>query len=69
MPLAEKTASPPTRRTGLSGFRPVWYMVEAGAIGEGRKVCTWSARNLFFFSHSARFIMSSSVVPGWAAMK
>jgi len=35
-------------------------MVEAGAIGDGRKVCTWSARKRFFFSHSARFIMSSS---------
>ena len=37
--------------------------------GEGRKACTWSARKPFFFSHSASSSMSSSVVPGCAAMK
>ena len=37
--------------------------------GRGRKVCTWSARKPFCFSHSASFSMSSSVVPGCAAMK
>jgi hypothetical protein len=47
----------------------VWYMVVAIAIGVGVKVCTWSRLKLFFFSHSARFSMSSSVEPGWAAMK
>ena len=44
-------------------------MAVAVAIGDGRKVCTWSARKPFFFSHSASSSMSSSVVPGCAAMK
>jgi hypothetical protein len=39
------------------------------AMGVGMKVCTWSSLKLLAFSHRARFTMSSSVVPGWAAMK
>ena len=41
----------------------------AMAIGEGKKVCTWTRPKLIFYSHSARLSMSSSVQPGWAAMK
>ncbi len=52
-----------------AGIDPYAAMLVAVAIGLGVKVCTWSARKPFFFSHSARFIMSSSVVPGCAAMK
>ncbi|MCG3146134.1 MAG: hypothetical protein HONDAALG_03989 [Gammaproteobacteria bacterium] len=44
-------------------------MAVAVAIGAGRKACTWSARKPFLFSHSASSSMSSSVVPGCAAMK
>ena len=58
-----------SRVTLRSGFLPVWYIAVAVAIGQGKKVCTWSARKPFFLSHSARFIMSSSLVPGCAAMK
>ena len=57
------------RVTLRSGFLPEWYIAVAVAMGEGRKVCTWSARKPFFFNHSASFSMSSSVVPGCAAMK
>ncbi len=52
-----------------SGFLPLWYIAVAVAIGEGRKACTWSARKPLRFSHSASSSMSSSVVPGCAAMK
>jgi hypothetical protein len=44
-------------------------MVVAIAIGVGMKVCTWSSLKPLAFSHRARLTMSSSVVPGWAAMK
>jgi hypothetical protein len=52
-----------------SGLRLLWYIVVAVAIGLGQKVCTWSARKPFLLSQIARFIMSSSLVPGCAAMK
>jgi len=39
------------------------------AIGDGRNACTASGRNPFCLSHTARFSMSSSSVPGCAAMK
>ena len=41
----------------------------ARAMGVGRKLCTWSGLKPCFLSHKARFSMSRSVVPGWAAMK
>ncbi len=57
------------RVTRRSGFLPVWYIAVAVAIGEGRKACTWSARNPLRLSQRASSSMSSSVVPGCAAMK
>ncbi len=68
MPRGEKTRSP-LRVTRFSGLRPVCHMAVARAMGEGRKAWTWSARKPFRFSHRASSSMSSSVVPGWAAMK
>ena len=59
-PSATNTFSPPSRRSLRSGLRPVWYIAVALAIGDGRKVWTWSARKPFRFSHSARFSMSRS---------
>ena len=53
----------------FSGFLPLWYIAVAVAIGEGRNACTWSARKPLRLSHSASSSMSSSVVPGCAAMK
>ena len=53
----------------ISGTYSTVFIAAAIAIGVGMKVCTWSRRKPFFFSHSASCSMSSSVVPGWAAMK
>ena len=44
-------------------------VAEAMASGVGRNACTWSRRKLLRFSQRARLSMSSSRVPGWAAMK
>ncbi len=68
MPFGIVTSSLP-RVTRFSGFLCEWYIAVAVAIGDGRKACTWSARKPFFLSHSASSSMSSSVVPGCAAMK
>ena len=46
-----------------------WLAGKASASGVGRKVCTWSRRKPLRFSQSASSSMSSSVVPGCAAMK
>ena len=69
MPLRAVSTTSESSVTFFSGFFRVWYMVVAIAIGVGVKVWTWSSLKLFFLSHSARFSMSSSVLPGWAAMK
>ena len=61
--------SPPARRTRAAGSCRVWYIAVALAIGDGRNAWTWSARKPLRLSHSASASMSSSVVPGCAAMK
>ena len=67
-PFTTWTCSLP-RLSDAAGFLPVWYIAVALAIGDGRKACTWSARKPLRLSHSASSSMSSSVVPGCAAMK
>ena len=68
MPLGTTTFSV-SRPTLRSGFLPVCHIAVAVAIGPGKNACTWSARKPFFLSQSASSSMSSSVVPGCAAMK
>ena len=64
-PLAARSS----RCTPWSGLTAGGYMVGGGGHGAGVEGLHLVGAKAVRLSHSARFIMSSSLVPGWAAMK
>jgi hypothetical protein len=62
-------ARPAAAKFDRASFEGVEDTLARSRIGPGRKAWTWSARNPLRLSQSASSSMSSSVVPGCAAMK